>query len=107
MLDYFFFSFGRDVYILHDSWLSDPLFSFSSVLIVLICGSVKKDSKGVDILASLCNKYETSEDELRKTMEKANNLIADIFYKKPQPASECRIGNLENIDTGTFIYIYI
>ena len=40
-------------------------------------------------------------------MEKANNLIADILYKKPQPASECRIVNLENIDTGTFIYIYI
>ena len=84
-----------------------PYFPSSSVLIVLMCGSVKKDGKGVDILASLRNKYETSEDELRKTMEKANNLIADIFYKKPQPASECRIGKLENIDTGTFIYIYI
>lgn len=79
----------------------------SSVLIVLMCGSVKKDGKGVDILASLCNKYQTSEDELRKIMEKANNLIADILSKKPQPASECRIGNLENIDTGTHTHIYI
>lgn len=79
----------------------------SSVLIVLMCGLVKKDGKGVDILASLCNKYQTSEDELRKIMEKANNLIADILSKKPQPASECRIGNLENIDTGTHTHIYI
>ncbi|KAM3685776.1 hypothetical protein ACJW31_11G144100 [Castanea mollissima] len=65
---------------------------------------VKKDGKGVDILASLCNKYQTSEDELRKIMEKANNLIADILSKKPQPASECRIGNLENIDTDGLTY---
>ncbi|KAK7822120.1 retinoblastoma-related protein [Quercus suber] len=71
-----------------------------SILIVLMCGSVKKDSKGVDILTSLCNKYETSEDELRKTMEKANNSFIYILNKKPQPPSECRIGNLENIDTG-------
>jgi retinoblastoma-like protein 1 len=74
------------------------------VLIVLLCGSVKKDGKGVDILASLCNIYDTSEDELRKTMEKANNLIADILNKKPQPASECRIENLENIDTDGLTY---
>ncbi|GMY22800.1 retinoblastoma-related protein isoform X2 [Fagus crenata] len=65
---------------------------------------VKKDGKGVDILASLCNIYDTSEDELRKTMEKANNLIADILNKKPQPASECRIENLENIDTDGLTY---
>ena len=83
-----------------------PYFPSSSVLIVLMCGSVKKDGKGVDILASLCNKYQTSEDELRKIMEKANNLIADILSKKPQPASDCRIGNLENIDTGTHTHTH-
>nr|POE55400.1 retinoblastoma-related protein [Quercus suber] len=76
-----------------------------SILIVLMCGSVKKDSKGVDILTSLCNKYETSEDELRKTMEKANNSFIYILNKKPQPPSECRIGNLENIDTGLIFVI--
>ncbi|XP_059657881.1 retinoblastoma-related protein-like [Cornus florida] len=65
---------------------------------------VKKGSKGVDLPASLCNVYETSEDELRKTIEKANNLIADILKKKPLLASECRTENLENIDTGDLIY---
>lgn len=59
-----------------------------------------KEGKGVDILASLCNIHNTSEDELRKTMEKANNLIADILKKTPRPASECRGENMENIDTG-------
>lgn len=67
---------------------------------LLTCGSVKKDGKGVDILASLCNIFDTSEDELRISMEKANNIIADILRKTPCPASEYRSKNLENIDTG-------
>lgn len=71
-----------------------------SALILLMYGSVMKEGKGVDILASLCNMHNTSEDELRETMEKANNLIADILKKTPRPASECRGENMENIDTG-------
>ncbi|KAI8550871.1 hypothetical protein RHMOL_Rhmol06G0141000 [Rhododendron molle] len=63
-------------------------------------GEFKKGTKGADLLASLCNSYKTSEDELRKTMEKANGLIADILKKKPCPASQCVTENLENIDTG-------
>ncbi|XAR58140.1 hypothetical protein NMG60_11026538 [Bertholletia excelsa] len=65
---------------------------------------VKKGNKDVDLLMSLCNIYETSEDELRKTMEKANGLIADILKKKPHPASEYKIESLENIDTDDLIY---
>ncbi|KAJ1413475.1 Retinoblastoma-associated protein, B-box [Sesbania bispinosa] len=65
---------------------------------------VKKSSKGVDLLASLCNIYNTSEDELRKTMEKANNLIADILKKKPCLASECETENLENFDRDGLTY---
>ncbi|XP_021888375.1 retinoblastoma-related protein [Carica papaya] len=59
---------------------------------------VKKGDKGVDLLASLCNIYDTSEEELRKTMEKANDLIASLLKKKPCSASECQTENLENID---------
>jgi len=58
----------------------------------------------VDLLASLCNIYNTTEDELRKTMEKANNVIADILKKKPCLASECETENLENIDKG-FLFL--
>ncbi|KAF8400097.1 hypothetical protein HHK36_015972 [Tetracentron sinense] len=65
---------------------------------------VRKGNKGVDILASLCNIYDTSEDELRITMEKANKLIVDILKKKPRLASECRTENLENIDTDGLTY---
>ncbi|XP_062174750.1 retinoblastoma-related protein isoform X1 [Alnus glutinosa] len=65
---------------------------------------VMKEGKGVDILASLCNIHNTSEDELRKTMEKANTLIADILKKTPRPASECRGENMENIDTDGLTY---
>ncbi|EEF32393.1 retinoblastoma-related protein isoform X2 [Ricinus communis] len=65
---------------------------------------VKKGDKGVDLLASLCNKYDTSEDELRKTMEKTNNLIADILKKKPHMASEYKNENLDNINTDGLIY---
>ncbi|KVH95741.1 Cyclin-like protein [Cynara cardunculus var. scolymus] len=64
---------------------------------------VKKD-KGVDLLASLCNMYETSEEELRKTMAKTNNVVAEILKKKPCLASECPNGNLDNIDTDGLTY---
>lgn len=56
----------------------------------------------MDIIASLCNIYDTSEDDVRETMEKANNLIADILKKKPSLASECETATLENIDKGSF-----
>ncbi|KAK8952924.1 Retinoblastoma-related protein [Platanthera guangdongensis] len=60
----------------------------------------KKADKGVDLLASLCDIYHTSEDELKKTLEKTNKLIVDILNKKPLPAAECRTENLDhfNID---------
>nr|Q4JF75.1 RecName: Full=Retinoblastoma-related protein [Scutellaria baicalensis]BAE06273.1 retinoblastoma [Scutellaria baicalensis] len=57
-----------------------------------------------DLVASLCNMYGTSEDELRKTLEKANNLITDILKKKPCLASECKPANLENIVTDGLVY---
>lgn len=65
---------------------------------------VKKSSKGVDLIASLCSIYDTSEDDLRKIMEKTNTLIADILKKKHCEASECKNENLENIDTDGLIY---
>ncbi|TXG49143.1 hypothetical protein EZV62_025018 [Acer yangbiense] len=65
---------------------------------------VKKGDKGVDLVASLCKLYDTSEDDLRKTMEKTNNLIADILKIEPRFASECKSDNLENIDTDGLIY---
>ncbi|KAG7031913.1 Retinoblastoma-related protein [Cucurbita argyrosperma subsp. argyrosperma] len=60
---------------------------------------VKKGGKGVDLLGSLCNVYDTSEVELREIMDKANSLIEDILKKKPRSASECNSKSLENIDT--------
>lgn len=63
--------------------------------------TVKKGDEGVDIIVSLCKMYETSEDELRKTMEKTNKLIESILKKKPCLASECKVENLDNISTGT------
>ncbi|XP_054811120.1 retinoblastoma-related protein [Prosopis cineraria] len=65
---------------------------------------VKKSSKGVDIIASLCNIYDTSEDDVRKNMGKANNLIADILKKKPCLASDCETVTLENIDKDGLFY---
>lgn len=73
------------------------------MLISLTCAPVKKSNKGVDLIASLCSIYDTSEDDLRKIMEKTNTLIADILKKKHCEASECKNENLENIDTGSFI----
>ncbi|KAK1319258.1 Retinoblastoma-related protein [Acorus calamus] len=64
----------------------------------------KKSNKGVELLQSLCAKYNTSEEELRGTMEKANKLIVDILQKKHCPASECKNESLENINTEGLTY---
>ncbi|XVF41076.1 hypothetical protein PTKIN_Ptkin01aG0251100 [Pterospermum kingtungense] len=65
---------------------------------------VKKGDKGVDLLASICNMYDASEDDLRKTMGMTNKLIEDILKKKPCLASEYKTETLENIDTDGLIY---
>ncbi|KAK8552689.1 hypothetical protein V6N12_041270 [Hibiscus sabdariffa] len=65
---------------------------------------VKKGDNGVDLLASLCNMYDASEDDLRTTMKMANKLIEDILKKRPCPASECKTETLGNINTDGLIY---
>ncbi|XP_072973608.1 retinoblastoma-related protein isoform X1 [Typha angustifolia] len=64
----------------------------------------KKSDKGVDLLASLCDKYHTSEDELSMALEKTNSLIVDILKKSPCPASECRKDNLAFMDPDGLTY---
>ncbi|KAF0900005.1 hypothetical protein E2562_026247 [Oryza meyeriana var. granulata] len=65
----------------------------------------KKSDKGVNLIASLCEKYHTSEDELTKAMEKTNTLIVDILKKKPCPAvSECQQDSLSFIDPDGLTY---
>ncbi|GFP83054.1 retinoblastoma-related protein [Phtheirospermum japonicum] len=58
----------------------------------------------VDLLASLCIMFETSEDELKETLGKTNNLISEILKKKPCLASESNPENLKNIVTDGLIY---
>ncbi|KAL6565813.1 Retinoblastoma-related protein 1 [Orobanche hederae] len=67
---------------------------------------VKRGDKGIDVLASLCNKYDASGEEVKKTMDMINNLIASILKKKPKPAAECNRENLLGIDTGLFAESY-
>ncbi|KAL4570058.1 hypothetical protein LXL04_025708 [Taraxacum kok-saghyz] len=62
---------------------------------------VKKEGKGVDLLASLCNMYETSEEELRKTFVKTNEVVTKILKKNP---SESQNGNLDDFYTDDLTY---
>ncbi|ESQ48801.1 hypothetical protein EUTSA_v10019977mg [Eutrema salsugineum] len=65
---------------------------------------VKKGDKDVDLVASLCKIYDASENELRTTMDKANNLIETILKKKPASASTCQTDKLDNIDRDGLTY---
>ncbi|ERN06336.1 retinoblastoma-related protein [Amborella trichopoda] len=65
---------------------------------------VRKADKGVDLIATLSNIYQTSEDDLRKTVQKATNLIVHILKKKPHSVSESKPENLKDIDTDSFTY---
>lgn len=56
----------------------------------------------MDLIASLCNIYDTSEDEVKKRMEEGNTLITEILKKNPCLASESKSENLENIFPGLF-----
>ncbi|KAL6900705.1 hypothetical protein ACP4OV_005381 [Aristida adscensionis] len=58
----------------------------------------KKSDRGVNLIASLCEKYHTSDDELSKALEKTNTLIMDILKKKPCSSAECQQYNLSFID---------
>lgn len=65
---------------------------------------VKKSDKGVNLLGSLCHVYNTSEDDLRGTLESVNKLIEDILKKKPQAALECSTEKLDHINTDGLTY---
>ena len=60
----------------------------------------KRTGKNVDLIAFLCQKYDTSEDDLKTMLEKVNNLINVILKKECRPASEFETENLHNINTG-------
>ncbi|RID71469.1 hypothetical protein BRARA_C03406 [Brassica rapa] len=65
---------------------------------------VKKGDKDVDLIASLCKIYDASEDELRVTMDKTNNLIETVLKKKPSSASACGTDKLDNINPDGLTY---
>lgn len=58
----------------------------------------------MELLASLCNIYDTSEDDLQRTLEKANDVIMNILNKKPRLAAECKAESLDNIDTSIIFF---
>ncbi|KAG6471871.1 hypothetical protein ZIOFF_069318 [Zingiber officinale] len=64
----------------------------------------KQSHKKVNLLASLSEIYHTSEDELKRTMEKIHSLIVDVLKKKPYSASGFESESLDNIDTDGLTY---
>lgn len=61
----------------------------------------KRSNRGVSLILSFCDKYHTSEDELRSALEKTNHLIEDLLKKKPSLISNCLEKEaLDSIDPG-------
>ncbi|XP_010237681.1 retinoblastoma-related protein 2 isoform X2 [Brachypodium distachyon] len=60
---------------------------------------IKQTERGVDLLASLCHNYHTSEDRLKEMMGKSHQAIEEYFSMKPLTASECKAETLDKIDT--------
>lgn len=54
----------------------------------------------MDLIASLCHNYHTSEDRLKEMMSKTHKAIEDFFSIKALSALECKTENLDKIDTG-------
>ncbi|XP_062183024.1 retinoblastoma-related protein 1-like [Phragmites australis] len=68
---------------------------------------IKRTEKGVDLIASLCHNYHTSEDRLKDMMGKSHKAIEDFFSMKAISASECKIENLDKIDTDGVMYFKV
>ncbi|KAK8938383.1 Retinoblastoma-related protein [Platanthera zijinensis] len=66
--------------------------------------SDKKSEKGVDLLASLSQTYNASEEELKSMMEKVNKLIVDVLRKNPCHTSEYKTESLHDINTDELTY---
>ncbi|KAL5704043.1 Retinoblastoma-related protein 1 [Ranunculus cassubicifolius] len=62
------------------------------------------EGKCVDLIASLCKIYNTPEDDLRRTIEKANDVVVSILKKKSCLASECKAETLRCIKTDGLLY---
>ncbi|KAF8694203.1 hypothetical protein HU200_038330 [Digitaria exilis] len=60
---------------------------------------IKQTEKGVDIIASLCDTYQTSEELVKEMMGKFHVAIEDFFGMKALSASKCKTENLDKIDT--------
>lgn len=54
----------------------------------------------MDLIASLCHNYHTSEQRLKEMMAKSHKAIEDVFSMKALSASEYKTENLDKIDTG-------
>lgn len=54
----------------------------------------------MDIIASLCDTYQTSEELVKEMMGKFHVAIEDFFGMKALSASKCKTENLDKIDTG-------
>lgn len=65
---------------------------------------IKQTVRGVDLLASLCHNYHTSEDRLKEMMGKSHKAIEEFFSKKAVWASECKTETLDKIDTDGLMY---
>ena len=50
-----------------------------SLCFLFVClNSVKQTEKGVDLIASLCHNYHTSEECLKEMMDKSHKAIEDV-----------------------------
>lgn len=65
---------------------------------------IKQTEKGVDLIASLCHNYHTSEDRLKEMMSKSHKAIEDFFSIKALSALECKTETLDKIDTDDLTY---
>uniref|UniRef100_A0A0A9A5C4 RRB1 n=1 Tax=Arundo donax TaxID=35708 RepID=A0A0A9A5C4_ARUDO len=65
---------------------------------------IKSTEKGVDLIASLCHNYHTSEDRLKEMMGRSHKAIEDFFSMKSISASECKTKTLDKIDTDGVLY---
>lgn len=64
----------------------------------------KKSEKGVDLLASLSQTYNASEEELKSMLEKVNKLIIDVLRKNPCQILEYKKESLDDINTDGLTY---
>jgi retinoblastoma-like protein 1 len=76
-------------------------------MMVMLWFSAGRGPNGTNIVGSLCQLYEASEEDVQKMMDKANDMIGRVLKISPASLPLNDSEQLADIDTGTLFVLVL